>query len=68
VSRPPTRCGRVSRDPDRSAIKDDRASLANERRPELRAGNADLLRTVFLGTLASTATLVGLAFATARLV
>ena len=57
----------LPRSPDRFATKDDLASLANELRAELRAGNADLLRTLFLGMLASNATLVGLAFAAARL-
>jgi len=57
----------LPRDPDRFATKDDLASLANELRAELRAGNADLLRTLFFGMLASNATLVGLAFAAARL-
>jgi len=57
----------LPRDPDRFATKDDLASLANELRAEFRAGNADLLRTLFLGMLASNATLVGLAFAAARL-
>jgi hypothetical protein len=57
----------LPRDPDRFATKDDLASLGNELRAELRAGNADLLRTLFFGMLASNATLVALAFAAARL-
>ena len=57
----------LPRDPDRFATKDDLASLANELRAEFRAGNADLLRTLFFGMLASNATLVGMAFAAARL-
>ena len=57
----------LPRDPDRFATKDDLASLGNELRAEFRAGNADLLRTLFFGMLASNATLVGLAFAAARL-
>ena len=56
----------LPRDPDRFATKDDLASLANELRAEFRAGNADLLRTLFFGMLASNATLVALAFAAAR--
>jgi hypothetical protein len=55
----------LPRDPDRFA-KDDLASLGNELRAEFRTGNADLLRTLFFGMLASNATLVGLAFAAAR--
>lgn len=54
-------------DPDRFATKDDLANLGNELRAEFRAGNADLLRTLFFGMLASNATLVALAFAAARL-
>lgn len=54
-------------DPDRFATKDDLALLEAHLRAELRAGNADLLRTLFFGMLASNATLVGLAFAAARL-
>lgn len=57
----------LPRDPDRFATKDDLASLGNELRAEFRAGNADLLRTLFFGMLASNATLVALAFAAARL-
>lgn len=57
----------IARDPDRFATKDDLALLEANLRAELRAGNADLLRTLFFGMLASNATLAGLAFATARL-
>ena len=57
----------LPRDPDRFATKDDLTRLGNELRAEFRAGNADLLRTLFFGMLASNATLVGLAFAAARL-
>jgi hypothetical protein len=57
----------LPRDPDRFATKDDLASLGNELRAEFRAGNTDLVRTLFFGMLASNATLVGLAFAAARL-
>ena len=64
----------LPRDPDRFATKDDIARLdakievleANLR-AEFRAGNTELLRTLFFGMLASNATLVGLAFAAARL-
>lgn len=57
----------LPRDPDRFATKDDLALLEANLRAELRAGNTDLLRTLFFGMLASNATLVGLAFAAARL-
>lgn len=64
----------IARHPDRIATKDDLALVeANLRaveanlRAEVRAGNAELLRTLFFGMLASNATLVGLAFAAARL-
>ena len=64
----------LPRDPDRFATKDDIARLdakievleANLR-GEIKAGNNELLRTLFFGMLANNATLVGLAFAAARL-
>lgn len=57
----------IARDPDRFATKDDLALVEANLRAEIRAGNTDLLRTLFFGMLASNATLVGLAFAAARL-
>lgn len=57
----------LPRDPDRFATKDDLALVEANLRAELRAGNSDLLRTLCFGMLASNATLVGLAFAAARL-
>lgn len=57
----------IARDPDRFATKDDLAVVEANLRAEFRTGNADLLRTLFFGMLASNATLVGLAFAAARL-
>lgn len=64
----------LPRDPDRFATKDDLALVRSDLQvleanlqAEFRAGNADLLRTLFFGMLASNATLVGLAFAAARL-
>lgn len=69
------------RNPDRVATKDDIARLdariagldtritvveANLR-GEIKAGNSELLRTLFFGMLASNATLVGLVFAAVRL-
>lgn len=57
----------LPRDPDRFATKDDLAVVEANLRAEFRTGNADLLRTLFFGMLASNATLVGLAFAAARL-
>ncbi len=57
----------LPRDPDRFATKDDLALFEGNLRAEFRAGNAGLLRTLFFGMLASNATLVGLAFAAARL-
>ena len=64
----------IARDPDRFATKDeitlvraDLQILEANLRAELRSGNAELLRTLFFGMLASNATLVGLAFAAARL-
>jgi hypothetical protein len=69
-----TRMTAVPRDPDRFATKDDLAVLeANLRgeiaslRSEFRTANSELLRTMFFGMLAGNATLVGLAFAAARL-
>ena len=63
----------LPRDPDRFPTKDDIARLdaridvleANLR-GEIKAGNSELLRTLFFGMLASNATLVALAFAAAR--
>ena len=55
------------RDPERFATKDDLALVEANLRAELRAGISDLQRTLFFGMLASNATLVGLAFAAARL-
>ena len=55
------------RDPERFATKDDLALVEVNLRAELRAGISDLQRTLFFGMLASNATLVGLAFAAARL-
>lgn len=64
----------LPRDPDRFATKDDialvradMATLEANLRGEIQAGNSELLRTLFFGMLASNATLVGLAFAAARL-
>ncbi len=57
----------IARDPDRFATKDDLAVVEANLRAEFRAGNADLLRTLFFGMLASNATLVGLVFAAVRL-
>lgn len=64
----------LPRNPDRFATKDDIARLdakidvleANLR-GEIKAGNSELLRTLFFDMLASNATLVGLVFATVRL-
>lgn len=61
-------------DPDRVATKSDFSRLdarideleANVR-GELRAGNRELLRTLFFRMLATNATLVGLVFAAVRL-
>jgi hypothetical protein len=53
--------------PDRFATKDDLAVLEANLRGEIKAGNSELLRTLFVGMLASNATLVGLVFATVRL-
>ena len=64
----------LARDPDRFATKDDIATLRSEiavlgaeLRGEIKAGNSELLRTLFFGMLASNATLVGLVFAAVRL-
>lgn len=57
----------IARDPNRFATKDDLALFEANLRAEFRAGNTNLLRTLFLGMIASNATLVGLAFAAARL-
>ena len=63
----------LPRDPDRFATKDDIArldakidGLGANLRGEIKAGNSELLRTLFFGMLASNATLVGLVFATIR--
>lgn len=69
------------RNPDRVATKDDigdlRAEIARldtritvveaNLRGEIKAGNSELLRTLFFGMLASNVTLVGLVFAAVRL-
>jgi hypothetical protein len=57
----------LPRDPDRFATKDDLAVLEANLRGEIKAGNGELLRTLFFGMLASNATLVGLVFAAVRL-
>ena len=57
----------LPRDPDRFATKDDLPLVEANLRAEFRAGISDLQRTLFFGMLASNATLVGLAFAAARL-
>jgi hypothetical protein len=68
----------LPRDPDRFATKDDLAALEHALRADVAAleanlrgditsANSDLLRTLFFGMIASQATLVGLAFAAARL-
>lgn len=57
----------LPRDPDRFATKDDLAVLEANLRGEIKSANSDLLRTLFFGMLATNATLVGLAFAAARL-
>lgn len=69
------------RDPDRFATKDDTALVRTDiarldsridvleanLRGEIKAANADLLRTLFFAMVASNATLVGLVFAAVRL-
>ena len=68
----------LPRDPDRFATKDDLAQvdsrldaridvLEANLRDEFRTAMSDMQRTLFFGMLASNATLVGLAFAAARL-
>jgi hypothetical protein len=64
----------LPRDPDRFATKDDLAQvnaridvLEANLRGEFRTAMSDMQRTLFFGMLASNATLVGLAFAAARL-
>lgn len=57
----------LPRDPDRFATKDDLTVLEANLRGEIKAGNSELLRTMFFGMLASNATLVGLVFAAVRL-
>lgn len=68
----------LPRDPDRFATKDDLTVLETNLRGEIAASesrlrteiasaNSDLLRTLFVGMLASNATLVGLVFAAVRL-
>lgn len=64
----------LPRDPDRFATKDDISMLRSEiavleanLRGEIKAGNSELLRTLFFAMVASNATLVGLVFAAVRL-
>ena len=49
------------------ATRTDLAALGSELRSEMRAGNAELLRTLFFAMVASNATLVGLVFAAVKL-
>lgn len=57
----------LPRDPDRFATKDDIAVLGSELRGEIRASQAEIVRTLLFTIIASNATLVGLVLAAVRL-
>ncbi len=68
---PPVGWGEVATRTDLAALgsglRGEMAVLRSELRGEVKAGNAELLRTLFFAMVASNATLVGLVFAAVKL-
>ncbi len=57
----------LPRDPDRFATKDDLVVLEATLCAEIKGGNAEVIRTLMFGLIASNAALVGLVFAAVKL-